>query len=182
MIVFEKFIKCVINKPRRDKMAKGIKVGEITQVAVVVKDLKKAMENYWKTLGMGPWQIYTFAPPALRETTVRGKQVHYTMKLAITWIGSVMFELIEPLEGPSIYKEFLKKKGEGLHHIACYKVDDVKKTLDTFRQMGIEVLQSGKFDEVEYYYMDTEPILGIIYETGKLGKMRPPEATYPPEQ
>ena len=39
-----------------------IKVGEINQIGVVVKDLKKALENYWKTLGIGPWRIHTFAP------------------------------------------------------------------------------------------------------------------------
>jgi len=155
---------------------------EISQVAVVVKDLQKAMENYWKTLGIGPWSVYTFAPPTLREPRVRGKPVHYSMRLALTKVGSVELELIEPLEGPSIYKEFLAKKGQGLHHLG-FVVDDLDGALAAFRNMGIDILMSGKWGDVsEYYYMDTEPILGIIYEIIRRKRARlPPEAVYPPK-
>jgi len=152
---------------------------EITQVAVVVKDLKKTIEKYWEILGIGPWEIYTFAPPELTEMTIRGKNVEYSMKIAETTIGNVILEVIEPLEGPSIYKEFLEEKGGGPHHIACYKVKDVKKTLRAFQKKGIEILQSGKFDEVEFYYLDTEEIFGVILEIVSTGKIRAPDAIYP---
>jgi len=155
---------------------------EISQVAVVVKDLQRAMENYWKTLGIGPWSVYTFAPPALREPEVRRKSVHYSMRLALTKVGLVELELIEPLEGPSIYKEFLAKKGEGLHHLG-FVVDDLDGALAAFSNMGIDILMSGKWGDVsEYYYMDTEPVLGIIYELIKRKRARPPpEVVYPPK-
>ena len=39
------------------------------------------------------------------------------MKLALTWVGDTMWEVIEPVDGPSIYKEFLEEHGEGLHHV-----------------------------------------------------------------
>jgi len=155
---------------------------EISQVAVVVKDMKKTIENYWKMLGIGPWSIYTFAPPVMKEMKVRGKSVAYSMRLAETSIGNVIIEVIEPLEGPSIYREFLEQKGGGPHHIACYKVPDVKEALKNFEKMGIAVLQSGKFDEVEFYYLDTERMLGVITEIVKDGKIRPPEAYYPPKE
>ena len=35
--------------------------------------------------------------------------------------GPVVFELLQPLEGPSIYKEWLEERGEGLHHVACMR-------------------------------------------------------------
>jgi hypothetical protein len=31
-----------------------VKVKEINQIAIVVKDLKTVMENYWNILGIGP--------------------------------------------------------------------------------------------------------------------------------
>jgi hypothetical protein len=41
---------------------------------------------------------------------------------------------------------------------------------------------SGKYGEGAFYYMDTEPILGIIYEIVNIGGTKiPPEAIYPPE-
>jgi len=156
-----------------------IKFAEISQVAVVVEDLKKTIENYWQILGIGPWKIYTFAPPELKEMTIRGKPVDYSMKFAETTVGNVIIEVIEPMEGPSIYKEFLEEKGGGPHHIACYKVEDVQKTLNAFKEMGIDVLQSGKFHDVEFYYLDTEKVFGAILEVVKEGRIRPPDAIYP---
>ena len=35
--------------------------------------------------------------------------------------GPVVFELLQPLDGPSIYKEWLEEHGEGLQHIACMR-------------------------------------------------------------
>lgn len=156
-----------------------IEFEEISQVAVVVNDLKKTIENYWHMLGLGPWEIYICAPPELKEMTIRGKSVNYSMKFAETTIGGVILEVIEPMEGPSIYKEFLEERGEGPHHIACYKARDVQKALSAFKDMGIEVLQSGKIDEVEFYYLDTEKIFGVILEIVKTGKIRAPDAIYP---
>ena len=40
---------------------------------------------------------------------------------------------------------------------------------------GVEVLQSGKYDEDEHYYLDTEAAFGFVYEIGNNGKIRPPE-------
>jgi hypothetical protein len=159
-----------------------ITVGDVSQVGIVVKDLRKAVKSFWETLGIGPWYIYTYAPPLLREPMVRGKPVAYSMKVAFANAGSVMMELIEPLRGPSIYKEFVAEKGEGLHHVHS-RHENVRAVLQAFQEMGIAVLMSGKYGTGEFYYLDTEPVLGIIYE---IVKKKPvisrvaPEATYPP--
>ena len=47
--------------------------------------------------------------------------------------------------------------------------------LQEYRKRGIDVIQSGKFDEDEHYYLDTESIFGFVYEIGNNGKIRPPE-------
>ncbi len=46
------------------------------------------------------------------------------MKLALAQLGPVMCELIEPVQGPSSYEEFLNEHGEGLHHLG-YFVEDI---------------------------------------------------------
>jgi 4-hydroxyphenylpyruvate dioxygenase-like putative hemolysin len=85
---------------------------------------------------------------------------------------------MQPLTGRSVYDEFLEKKGEGLHHIKLY-YEDCQKALEEFKKKGVEVIQSGKFDEDEFYYLDTEASLGTIYEIGNNGKIREPERRYP---
>ena len=151
---------------------------KIIQIAQVVKDLDKTMENYYKYMGIGPWDIYTFAPPILRDSMYRGKPSNHTYLLAIAWIGETQMELMQPLTGYSTYNEFLEKKGEGLHHIKELVVD-CQKVIVEYKMKGIEVVQSGKFDEDEFYYLDTEPVIGVLYEVGNSGKIRPPERRYP---
>lgn len=156
-----------------------IKLGDVIQVGLVVKDLRESMERYWQLLGIGPWNIYTYAPPMLREATVRGKRVDYSMRLAHTMAGPVQIELIQPLEGPSIYTEHLAQKGEGLHHIQS-RIENIEEVLAAFEKLTIGVLMSGKFGEGEFYYLDTEPVIGVIYEIFRRKSRPAPEAVYPP--
>jgi methylmalonyl-CoA/ethylmalonyl-CoA epimerase len=140
-----------------------IKIDGIIQIGIVVRNIKKVADNYWTTFGIGPWQIVRMEPPILREVTLRGKPVETSMLAAIAQNGSLQIELIQPLEGPSIWKEFLEEKGEGLHHVQAH-VQDPKAVLTAFREMGVEALMSGKIGNNIFYYMDTQPLLGIIYE------------------
>jgi len=138
----------------------------LTQVAVVVKDLRKTMESYHKVLGWGPWSVYEHKPPILHDTTLHGKQVSYTMLGAEVHCDPIDFEILEPLDGPSIYKEFLEERGEGLHHVSVVSPrEDVHAALDDFKKQGIEVAMSGLIGNIEFYYMDTDPMLKMVAET-----------------
>ncbi len=155
---------------------------KITQVAVVVRDLKRTMEAYYKTLGWAPWSIYEHKPPRLHHTTLHGKEVAYSMLGAEVHCDPIDFEILEPLEGPSIYKEFLEERGEGLHHVSVVSPrEDVHAALDDFKKQGIEVAMSGRLGEnIEFYYMDTQPMLKMVAETvsGHAISMKP-SWTYP---
>jgi catechol 2,3-dioxygenase-like lactoylglutathione lyase family enzyme len=150
----------------------------IIQVAHVVRDLEKAIHAYSKVFGVGPWDVYTFAPPVLRESMYRGKRSDHTYLLAVTWVGGTQLELMQPLTGYSCYDEFLERKGEGLHHIK-ERVDDCQEAIADYARKGIQIIQSGKFGEDEFYYLDTEPVLGVIIELGNNGKIPPPERRLP---
>jgi hypothetical protein len=140
------------------------------------------MERYWNIFGIGPWHIYTFQPPAVTNTTLHGKPATFTMKLALTQVGNIQWELIQPLTGKSAYTEFLDKHGEGLHHIAC-DVGDFDQTVATLKKHGIGILMDGRTPADSFAYMDTEEVLGApleIYKRPADFKMPPPEASYPP--
>ena len=148
-----------------------IKIGEIIQIGIIVRDLQRAVNNYWATFGIGPWQTIKMEPPILTDVSIRGKPVEASMLAAIAQNGNIQLELIQPLEGPSIWKEFLEERGEGLHHVQPL-AQDTKAVLAAFKEMGVEVLMSGKIADNIFYYMDTEPLLGIILEfieTGSQG-------------
>jgi hypothetical protein len=104
------------------------------------------------------------------------------MQLALAQVDSMMWELIEPLEGESIYAEFLREKGEGLHHVIS-TTGDFDQAITSFQRQGINVLQSGRWHSVKYAYMDTEEMLGAIMElvhTPEEFIFPPPETTWPP--
>jgi methylmalonyl-CoA/ethylmalonyl-CoA epimerase len=162
--------------------AEKIELKRVYQICVVVKDIRKAIEHYWKIFGIGPWRVYAFQHPDLTNTTYRGKPEPYSMKLASAKVGDLEWELIQPLEGRSAYKEFLEQRGEGLHHVAV-AVADFDKTVAALQKQGMGILMSGQFRGVTFVYMDTERALGTITEICKVppGFVMPePESTYPP--
>ncbi|MDR3376046.1 MAG: VOC family protein [Ancalomicrobiaceae bacterium] len=155
-----------------------MKDGSVIQIAHVVRNLDEAMKAYHETLGMGPWNVYKFAPPDVRDSEVNGKPSDHAYWLAVTWRDGIQFELIQPGTGRSIYDDFLDKHGEGLHHLKLYYTDCAKALAD-YTKRGFKIIQSGKFDEDEFYYLDTEKTLGYVIELGNNGKIREPLRRYP---
>jgi methylmalonyl-CoA/ethylmalonyl-CoA epimerase len=49
--------------------------------------------------------------------------------------GSLDIKLIQPASPESPLKNFLKSRGEGLHHL-CFKTDDVNQTMDELLEHG----------------------------------------------
>jgi len=142
---------------------------QISQIAVVCQDLQKTMEQYSKLLGWGPWNVYRHEPPRLHDTELHGKPTEYTMLGAETHVGDMGFELLQPLAGPSLYREWLERHGEGLHHVAVmlHDFDESSELKKKFAEVGASVLMGGRIGEtIEFYYLDTEPSLKIILESG----------------
>lgn len=156
----------------------------ISQIAIVVKDIQAAMKAYHEALGWGPWNVYEHKPPLLHDTELHGEPQPYTMIGAETHVGPIVVELLQPVEGPSIYKEWLETKGEGLHHIACMArtAEESDAVKQRFAGMGAGVLMGGRIGEsIEYFYLDTEPLLKVIIESGSGHAVDlQPTSTYPP--
>jgi methylmalonyl-CoA/ethylmalonyl-CoA epimerase len=159
-------------------------IGSIDQVAVVVRDLDATMERYSSQLGIGPWNVYTYGPHRLHTMSFRGSDQPYVMKLALAQVGATQYELIEPLEEPTTYHEFLEARGEGLHHLGYY-VDDIDAEIARMATLGYPLLQSGHGFGVDgdgaYAYFDSEAGLGCIVEAIMRPRQMPePEYRFPP--
>jgi hypothetical protein len=156
---------------------------QVHQIGIVVRDLDRAMRWYWEGFGVGPWRVYTYGPPLVKDMTYRGRRQDYRMHLGFAYVGALMIELIQSLEGPNIYEEFLDAHGEGLHHILKYG-EDLDATSRDLQGRGYAMIQSGRGYGVDgdggYAYFDTTPHLGIILEVAVVPKRRiPPERIYP---
>ena len=142
---------------------------KITQIAVVVRDMEQALKTYTETLGWGPWSVFEYKPPLLHDTRVRGEAVEFRMIGAETHLDGLDFELIQPVSGPSIYQEYLDTYGEGVQHIAFMQHSEQDSSLmrEHWRANGAEELMSGRIgDSIEFYYLDTAPMLKFVLESG----------------
>ena len=142
---------------------------KIYQIAWVTRDLEKSMKAWVENLKIGPWTVLTFTDKTLKYLQVADKTVTEPFKflIAISWIGDMQLEIIQPVYGPTIYQAFIEKHGEGLHHIkeriAEAATDAV---LQEYRDKGIGVTQTGQFETDFHYYLNSEPKLDFIYELG----------------
>jgi methylmalonyl-CoA/ethylmalonyl-CoA epimerase len=158
-------------------------IGQLDQVGIVVRDLEAAMRAYHDLLGVGPWRVYTYGPGLVKDMTYRGRRQDYTMRIALTTLGSWIVELVESIEGPNIYEEFLERHGEGLHHVMTI-VDDFDAAVARLQSLGYELIQSGRgfgrTGDGGFAYFDTTAELGIILEVVSIPKERvDPELVYP---
>jgi catechol 2,3-dioxygenase-like lactoylglutathione lyase family enzyme len=136
---------------------------KITQYALVVKDAKK-VSDYYESLGFG-------AMPIDHNKSVnrifRGQPGQFEMYLGWWHWGDVTFEWIQPLVGPSVYHETLKKHGEGFHHLA-FNVKDMDEAVKLLEAKGAPTSQSGGWDSPgskgRFSYQDTEPYGGVTIE------------------
>jgi len=158
-----------------------VKVRKITQVAIVVKDLQIVAENYWNILGIGPWDIYAWEVPLVYSRTYHGKPAWAKEKIALTQVGGVQLELCQPIDGPSLYQDFLDEHGEGLHHLQ-FIADNLDETVQILTEDdGFPSLQSGRVSEISAYnYIDIKPlhtIWELVQAGGSIG--REPDILYP---
>ncbi len=160
-----------------------LKLAAINQIGFVVKDLDKAMEAYWRHFGIGPWRIYTYGPPLVKDTTYRGQRQDFHMRIALADVGGLMIELIQHLDGDTVYKEFGERAGEGVQHLGIF-VKNLKEAVAEAEAAGYKVIQSGRgygaHGDGGFAYLDTEKELGTIYELIEIPSVRrPPERVYP---
>lgn len=143
---------------------KGL-VKSIEQVCVVVNDLDKTIDEFVEKAGIGPWAVYTYAPPDLKNMRVRGVETSYGMRLALAWTGSFMWEVIQPLHGPSIYREFLDRHGEGMHHVLVqHTCESLPAAIAEFERRGCPVAMEGHYKGTDFAYIETDGPLKMILE------------------
>lgn len=142
---------------------KGLGTNLICQVGLIVRDIERSVEAYSRILGLPRPQIVITDPPEIAHTRFRGQPTDARAKLAFFEMGQVSLELIEPLGGPSTWREFLDEKGEGVHHIAFF-IKNTDQVVQYLAGQGIEVLQQGDYTGGRYTYVDSVAALGVILE------------------
>ena len=151
---------------------------------MLVPSLERALATHGTTPHVAPaWRIWTYDERIVPERIYRGGEGRFSMRLALGG-SDPQVELIEPLQGPSAYHDWIDEHGYGFHHVGYY-VEDVRAVMDAMARAGFELLQAGLGFGADgsggFAYFDTAGALGYVTEAIEVPRRRhEPEALWPP--
>ena len=100
----------------------------------------------------------------IAHTEYAGKASPARAKLAFFRdMGGLDVELIEPIDGPSTWRDQLEQHGDSLHHIA-FRDKGMEEKVVLLNSKGIPLVQRGDFTGGRYAYIDSIGQLGAILE------------------
>lgn len=101
-----------------------------------------------------------FDSSSIADFNVHGKASDVVVKARtrVAQIGPVAYEFTQPLEGETIYKESLDRRGEGVNDF-IFTVDDLDKETAKLAEKGVMVILSGNpRNGGAFAYFDTRKV------------------------
>jgi methylmalonyl-CoA/ethylmalonyl-CoA epimerase len=133
----------------------------LCQIAIVVKSIDETVKFYTEIFGIGPFEIREANFPT---ATYYGQKAGYRGKRAFAQLGPVTLELIELIDGKTVHEDFLRDKGEGLHHIG-FTVKDLTQCEEEAQTLGLKVVQGFRREDGSgFAYVDSDRIGGAMFE------------------
>jgi methylmalonyl-CoA/ethylmalonyl-CoA epimerase len=102
-------------------------ITKIEHIGVLVKDLNKSLQRYTDLLGLKLEEI--------EEVKVE----NVVNRVAFLPVGETLIELVETTADTGLAAEFLKEKGEGIHHVAL-EVEDLESVFAALKSRGVKFL------------------------------------------
>jgi hypothetical protein len=138
---------------------------KIVQYAFVARDLE-AVSRYWAKLGI---PVMSFTHPVLWDLKYHDRPGDFDAQLGWQRHGTVVYEWIKPLKGPTTYSDHMEVYGEGLHHIA-FDTKDIDAESAEWTRKGFPFEQGGAWGERDrpgygrFAYQDMHAVSGIDIE------------------
>ncbi len=132
-----------------ESAAQRFDLGEIDQVAYVVRDLEKSLPRFEALFGE-----FSRMDSTTPGTTFRGRESDVTLKLAFGRSGDLEIELIEPVSGRGPHQEFVDAGNEGVHHVR-FRIADIDGKLPGLNAAGYETIWYCRFTpEIAWAYLE----------------------------
>ena len=128
-----------------DSVTPQFKLKEVTQIGFVVRDARKVAKAWSAMFGIGPW---TFRDIEGTEQKGRYKGQYHKEILAQAYLAGFNIELVQPVEGRAVHRDFLDTVGEGIQHIQV-RADNVEAEADKLASQGAEFVLKTR-DGVAY--------------------------------
>ena len=102
-----------------------MKFKKISHIAIAVNSIEEALKFYCDCLGL----------PLLKTEIVPQEEVH----IAFLSLGESRLELLAPTSPSSPVAKFLKKRGEGIHHLAI-QTNNITESIEALRANSLEFI------------------------------------------
>lgn len=123
----------------------------IDHIAIVVKDLESALENFKNVLSISHVDLEDLPTEKV--------------KVAILNLEDTKIELVQPLEPDSPISKFLTEKGEGIHHLAI-TADNIEKDVERASSNGAKILggiRNGSYGR-KITFIHPKSVNGVLME------------------
>ena len=122
----------------------------IDHVGIAVKSIEEAVELYSDTLGMPkPLDVREWPELGIKEAQIQ--------------IGKHFLHFIEPVSGSSGFNKYLKKRGEGLHHVSV-RVDNLDALVSELESKGVSIVEKGAEGEKRWAFIHPKSTKGVSIE------------------
>ena len=135
----------------------------IAQIGIIVGDIEARARAWSEILGVPLPEIRETAGYDETQAQYEGQPTTALAKLAFFHFDNIQVELIEPIDGPSTWRDQLERHGDSLHHIA-FRIQGMGDKLAYLGGHGIPLVQKGEFTGGRYAYVDAVPQLATILE------------------
>ncbi|HEU5098218.1 MAG TPA: VOC family protein [Roseiflexaceae bacterium] len=133
----------------------------ITQLCIVVRDVRQASANWARILGVPQATIVTIFPDGILHYT-HGQATDYKdCQVALYRLDHIVLELIQPGTTPSPWKSFLERNGQGVFHF-CMLVNNRNDFQQRLTDIGVDLpYHIGYHSGGSYSYVDSREQLGV---------------------
>ncbi|MGH2666394.1 VOC family protein [Flavobacterium sp.] len=137
-----------------------------TQIAWVVKDVEKSKNFFQKMLGVANFSPTFTTRFKEYDGTYYGEPSDAENLVAMTYSGGTFIELIQPLSGKSIFKDYIDNNPTGgVQHIAySTPVANLDKVISDFENNGFTVVSSFDTPIAKIVFFDTRNEIGVFTE------------------
>lgn len=136
---------------------------KVFQVAYAVHDIQAAQRFFGEMLGVKRFLFIENA--VMKEQIYRGQPVECRQHIAFGYADTMQIELVQTIAGENTFTEFLRERGQGVHHLGIQVQDLNQATRAMTEQHGFELVESGAIGHAtRFSFLDTRPAIGTYIE------------------
>ena len=145
---------------------------DFTQIAWVVKDVETAKTFFQEMPGIGNFSPTFTTRFKEYDGTYYGKPSDAENFVAMAYSNGTFFELIQPITGKSIFKDYIDNNpAGGVQHISySTPIENLDKVISEFENKDFTVISSFNTPIAKIVFFDTRKEIGVFTEIMGISK------------